>query len=140
MKRLFLLLAVILFASCGSAPTTTSALNTDDGLHVLYFHGKQRCITCMAIEKLSQEVIKADFAEELKNGDITYTIIDITTPEGAEIANRYEVSFSSLFANSWKDGVETKGDLTKMGFSYAKSQPEIFKTEFKNKINELLKK
>ncbi len=37
-----------------------------DRVEVLYFHSKQRCATCMAIEKNAKEAVEAEFADELK--------------------------------------------------------------------------
>ncbi len=110
-----------------------------DYVEVLYFHGKQRCVTCVAIQKLTKELIEADFAEQIKNGKVVFKEIDISTKEGEKIADKYEVTWSSLFVNKWQDGKETKNNMTDFGFSNAKSSPDVFKAGVKKKINELLK-
>jgi len=79
---------------------------------VIYFHGKQRCLTCKAIEKNAKEVVNNQFANELENGTVVFNIVDISTPEGEQIADRYEVTWSSLFINKWKDGEETRNNMT----------------------------
>ena len=58
MKRtLFFLLAILTLAACGNnqnANTQAAAqIEQEDAVEVLYFHGKQRCITCNAIERLT---------------------------------------------------------------------------------------
>lgn len=142
-KLLFILLAVIGLTSCGNnqnANTQTSTKATQkDVIEVLYFHGKQRCITCNAIEKLTKEVIDKDFAQQLKDGKIVFKVIDISTKEGEKIADKYEVTWSSLYINKWKDGKEAKNNMTDFGFSYAKGSPDVFKAGIKKKIDELLK-
>ena len=52
-----------------------------DHVEVLYFHGKQRCATCMAIEKNAKEVVEVQFANELKNGTLVFRTIDISDPK-----------------------------------------------------------
>ncbi len=42
---------------------------------VLCFHGKQRCVTCKAIEKYTQEVVNADL---VKNGKLRFKEVDIS--------------------------------------------------------------
>lgn len=142
-KLLFILLAVIGLTSCGNnqnANTQTSTQATQkEVIEVLYFHGKQRCITCNAIEKLTKEVIDKDFAQQLKDGKIVFKVIDISTKEGEKIADKYEVTWSSLYINKWKDGKEAKNNMTDFGFSYAKGSPDVFKAGIKKKIDELLK-
>lgn len=142
-KLLFILLAVIGLTSCGNnqnanAQTSTQATQKD-AIEVLYFHGKQRCVTCNAIEKLTKEVIDKDFAQQLKDGKIVFKVIDISTKEGEKIADKYEVTWSSLYINKWKDGKEAKNNMTDFGFSYAKGSPDVFKAGIKKKIDELLK-
>lgn len=142
-KVLFALLAIIALCSCGNsqnanAQTTTKATQKEY-VEVLYFHGKQRCITCNAIEKLTKEVVEKDFAQQVKDGKVVFRVIDISTKEGEKIADKYEVTWSSLFINKWKDGKETKNNMTDFGFSYAKGSPDVFKAGVKKKIEEQLK-
>ena len=47
---------------------------------MIYFHGKQRCLTCKAIEKIAKEVVNNQFANELENGTVVFNIVDISTP------------------------------------------------------------
>lgn len=108
-------------------------------VEVLYFHGKQRCDTCRTIETLTREVINNKFAKELKNGKLQMSIVDISTREGELIADRYNVSWSSLFVNKWVDGKEEIDDITNLSFSMAKEHPEMFKIQIEAKLAMLLK-
>lgn len=56
----------------------TQLQETKDRVEILYFHGKQRCATCMAIEKNAQEAVESQFADELKNGTVVFKTIDIS--------------------------------------------------------------
>ena len=144
MKRtLFFLLAMLTLAACGRNQNANvqAAAQTEqeDAVEVLYFHGKQRCITCNAIERLTKEGIEQDFAQQLKYGEIIFKVIDISTKEGEKIADAYEVTWSSLYINKWQDGKESRNNMTDFGFSYAKGSPDVFKAGVKKKIEELLK-
>lgn len=143
-KILFALLGVVItLSSCGNSQSTKaqSAAKTaqKEYVEVLYFHGKQRCVTCNAIEKLTKEVIEQDFAQQVKDAKVVFKVIDISTEEGEKIADKYEVTWSSLFINKWKDGKEIKNNMTDFGFSYAKGSPDVFKAEVKKEIGEQLK-
>ena len=144
MKKLILaLLAVVALCSCGNGQNanaqSSSKTAQKDVVEILYFHGKQRCITCNAIEKLTKEVVEKDFAQQVKDGKLVFKVIDISTKEGEKIADKYEVTWSSLFLNKWKDGRESRNNMTDFGFSYAKNSAEVFKAGVKKKIEELLK-
>lgn len=93
----------------------------------------------MAIEKNTREVINNLFANELKNGTVVFKIVDISTPEGEKIADKYEVTWSSLFVNKWKDSKETRSNLTEFAFGNARKNPDAFKKTLADKIRQSLK-
>ena len=93
----------------------------------------------MAIEKNAKEVVNTLFANELKNGTVVFKTVDITTPEGEKIADKYEVTWSSLFVNKWKDGKESRNNLTEFGFGNARNNSDGFKKGLADKIRKSLK-
>ena len=123
----------------GGEPLPATTDSKKDVVEVLYFHGKQRCITCKSIEKHTKDVLTAYFADQVKNGKIVFRVIDISEPANEKTAEKYEVTWSSLFINKWKGGKEKVNNMTEFGFSYAKSSPDVFKAGVKKKIEELLK-
>ena len=114
MKAATLLLAAALLYACGgSRHRVTVEAVADDCVQVLYFHGKQRCATCTAIERLTREVIDKNEA----------------------LADRYQAGWSALILD--RNGrVE---NLTRMGFSYAKDQPATFKARLNDAITRMSK-
>jgi hypothetical protein len=131
---------VLFFGLTSCANNSQQQKNSDkkvdaSTLEVMYFHGKQRCITCRAIETLAEEVLEKEYPKQLKDGDVVFRIIDFSTQEGEAEADKYEVSFASLLL--------VKGDsvinLTDMAFSYAKNEPEVFKAKLKEEIDKILK-
>lgn len=143
MKKL-LMYSVILITliSCGNKTKNTEiSVNPleSDRVEVLYFHSKKRCATCMAIEKNTQEVLDSIFANEIKNGAMVFKTIDISTPEGEKIADKYEVTWSSLFVNQWQEGREICNNMTEFGFNNARKDPEGFKKGLTEKIRQSLK-
>lgn len=109
-------------------------------VEVRYFHGKQRCITCRSMEKYAKEVLNESFAAQQKNKVISMKVIDFTTEQGKPVAANHKVSFSSLFiVKIDKNGKETRTDLTRQGFQYAKRNPVEFKKIVKEAITKALK-
>ena len=109
-------------------------------VEVRYFHGKQRCITCRSIEKCAKEVLDESFASQQKSKKISMKVIDFSTDQGKPIAANHKVSFSSLFiVKIDKYGKETRTDLTRQGFQYAKRNPGEFKKILKEEITKVLK-
>lgn len=149
MRKLILALAVcwgLTAYGCNEAKneniakvTQAQPQKTRNRVEILYFHGKQRCATCMAIEKNTRELVNTTFAKELKNGTVVFKIVDISTKEGEKIADKYEVTWSSLYVNKWKNGRETRNNMTEFSFSNARKNPEAFKNGVIKKIKALLK-
>lgn len=141
MKKLLMIFVLITgLMSCGSGDNSANAKSPEkDRVEVIYFHGKQRCATCMAIEKNAKEVVNTLFANELKNGIVVFKAVDISTPEGEKIADKYEVTWSSLFVNKWNDGKEIRNNLTEFGFGNARKDPNGFKKGLADKIRQSLK-
>lgn len=130
-KILFILLVLIATAAMAQG-------KVKDHVEVVYFHGKQRCLTCMAIEKYAREVVDTDFAREKQSGKVLFRTVDITTPEGAKLAKKYRVSWSSLYINGWKGGKEKRNDLTAFAFKHARQDTAEFKKEVKKTIQKNL--
>ena len=142
MKHLFLIAISLLLFSCSGKPKTENKQEVSargDRVEVIYFHGKQRCVTCRAIEQLTNEVLEATLRNQIDKGAVVYKVIDISDPQNEAITDKYEVTWSSLYINGWKGGKETVNNMTEFSFANAKGSPDIFKEGIKNKINELLK-
>lgn len=136
---LLAVLAALMLTACGNNPRKTTALDPQsDGVEVLCFHGAQRCATCIAIENGAKEVVETQFADRIEKGKIRFRIIDLTQSEGEALADKYEVTWSSLFVNRWQDGKETVNNLTEFAFANARSNPAKFKAELKAEIEKLL--
>lgn len=145
MKKITLLLmaaflssASISACSANNTPektTTETVAKENTAVEIIYFHGKQRCATCMAIEKETKALVEGELAQQVKEGKVTFRIVDISTDEGKKLAAQYKVSFSSLFVVTM-DGAQ---DLTRFAFSNARTNPEEYRKELKNKVVKAIK-
>lgn len=108
-------------------------------MEVIYFHGKQRCVTCEAIEKQTKEVVGKQFGSRLKQGRVVLRVIDFSDRKNRNIAKKYRVSWSSLFIVSHKNRQETVENLTEFAFANARTSPEKFKAGVAAAINRALK-
>ena len=128
MKHLFLIAISLLLFSCSGKPKTENKQEVSaqgDRVEVIYFHGKQRCVTCRAIEQLTNEVLEATFKNQIDKGAVVYKVIDISDPQNEAIADKYEVTWSSLYINGWKGGKETVNNMPEFSFSNAENGTEL---------------
>ena len=151
MQRVFIILLAALAAACGHAAdnradnraaykaTETEAVSPGtqaDGVEVLSFHAKRRCATCVAIEKLTREVVAESFAPQVADGKLRLRVIDISEDEAT--AERYEVTWSSLLLCRRDGSREQVNDLTRFAFAKARTAPDEFKQRLKDEIEEML--
>ena len=139
-KAIIYLISLLLIASCTGNKKAESVCEKQNGeaqqanqkaidekvgtVELLYFHGKQRCLTCMAIEKFSTETIAKEFQEQVDSGTIIYKIIDIDKEEA--LADKYKVASSSLILISHTSQGEKVSNLTQFAFSCARKESEKF--------------
>lgn len=139
MRRVLLLIMASLFMlACGNSSNAETARKqtkpAKDYVEVLLFHGKQRCITCRAIEQHAKELVESKFAEQMKQGKDVMRVIDFSKKENEALAEKYQVSFSSLIVVQHKNGKEKADDMTEFAFSNARSNLEKFKSGLQQRI------
>ena len=144
-KCLFLIVACFTFiffnmnAKDGTDAQALKKTTVKDYVEVLYFHGKQRCATCMAIESNTKATMKKNFADQIKKGKVTFKVIDISKKENEKIAEKYEVTWSSLFIVRHKNGKETYKNMTEFAFANARKSPDVFRAGVVKSVNEMLR-
>ena len=70
---------------------------------------------------------------------MVFKVIDISKKENEKIAEKYEVTWSSLFIVKYKNGQETHENMTKFAFGNARKSPDVFKAGVVKSVNEMLK-
>ena len=81
MKHFLILFALMIGLTACAADAQKKEETPKDGVEVLYFHGKQRCATCQAIEKETKALIDSQFADAVKSGKVRFRVVDITKSE-----------------------------------------------------------
>jgi len=132
-KVLKLMIVSLIFVSTLFGQTPTKKLD------VIYFHATRRCPTCLAIEENTRKTLDTYFSDQLKNGTIKLTVINVDEDKNKAITEKYEATGSALFLTRNNNGKENKNDLTDFACSYARNNPDKFMADLKDKINELLK-
>ena len=126
----FVLTLTCLLSACGGGKsrrnerTPQSVSDTARApIEIMYFYGKQRCVTCRAIEQVVVELTQNELREAIASGQVHFRAIDWT--QETTLAERYEVAWSSLIIDC--NGEIT--NLTEKAFTYARQQPDKLKEE-----------
>ncbi len=126
-----IIISVFSLASCKNNSDKKTDSVQESKVMVYYFHGEQRCPTCIAVGDVSSETVKAKFAD---NKDVSFMEVDYSTEDGEKIGDKYEIASSSLLIVSGDKVV----DLTDDAFAFAKNDPEKLKQIIVDQINKML--
>jgi hypothetical protein len=149
-KVVFLFALLAIFVSCAKneknnsvsekQKTAIAQSQKPNRIDVVCFYGKNRCITCRHIEQYSKELLQITYKTQLQKGDINFRTVDFSTKEGEAVADKYQITFTSLLILKYTNGKESVTDMTDFAFSTAKDQQQAFKAGMKQKIDSLLEK
>ena len=140
MRKLFLMSLVLITLvgiSCnGQTNQKPSPIVSKIGdVEVYYFHRTTRCVTCKTVEAEARKNIEMLYADQIKEGKISFTALNLEEATGKSVGDKLGVNSQTLLI--------VKGDqkinITNEGFLYAVSQPQKFTEVMKSKIDPLMK-
>jgi hypothetical protein len=119
MLVLGILLGVMTPASAEEASTTvdsavtvsdSSMAVTDDGRSATfiayYFHGTQRCATCMKLEAYSQEALETGFEKELADSSLVWRVVNYDEKDNKHYIDDYKLFTKAVILSRVEDGEE----------------------------------
>ncbi len=135
---LFVGIIALLTMSCNSkgqtekkdSSMTVATANTVDAsiTNVYYFHGKQRCKTCVAVGDLAKKTIEETY---VGNDKVKFIEVNTSEKEFADLVEKYEVSWNALIIAKGDKSI----DLTEQAFANAVNSPEILENLIKDEVN-----
>ena len=96
-------------ASPGENGGDTNANNSTgpaDRVDVVYFHRTQRCYSCRYMEAAANYTVQTYFKDELASGKLTFQVFNVEDEANADIVEKYQSSYLSLYINTMKDGTD----------------------------------
>jgi thiol-disulfide isomerase/thioredoxin len=136
MKK-FIVLPIILVAlfmsiSCSAQtekdPGSTQVAQSGDP-EVYYFHHTRRCVTCQAVETVSEESVKELFGDR-----VSFMEYNLDEDKGKEKAKELGINGQSLLIVNGDKII----NITNEGFMYARSNPDKLKQIISDNITPLL--
>ena len=146
LKMLLLGIIVITLSCNAGAPDgaqnlsdkATAEYKPGSKLEVMYFHATMRCVTCNAVEDNTKKMIETLYAEQYKNGDVSFVSINVDDEKNKAIAEKYEISFSTLLLKDNTNEEPTVKDFTEIAFQYANTNPEKYNELLKQELDKVL--
>jgi heme/copper-type cytochrome/quinol oxidase subunit 2 len=133
-------LAAWLIVAYGTSPATPPPSGNSSGpadrVDVVYFHRTQRCYSCRYMEAAANYTVQTYFKDELASGKLTFQVFNVEDEANADIVEKYQASYLSLYINTVKDGTDHIELLTDVYPLIGKD--EAFVETLKNKIEKSL--
>lgn len=143
-KTLLLALFAALLVSCGDGKTENKqevaeataleqTVATVDAsiINVYYFHGKQRCKTCIAVGDLTAKTIKEAYQG---NENVKFIEVDTSDKQFENLVEKYEVSWNALIIAKGDQSI----DLTEQAFANAINSPDVLAKLIKEEVDKNL--
>lgn len=135
MKNLVLLIfSLLVLVSCGDKDSKKSEKENmeitqeqNSGVNVYYFHGNQRCKTCIAVQNVAKETIEKTYP----NTEVRFIEVNTSEKENEALVEKFEVSWNALIiqkGDKWED-------ITEQGFALAINSPKELENIIKTKVN-----
>lgn len=138
-KSILILLLAVFFVSCGNKTENKQAENRKQEqtvatvdvsvVNVYYFHGKQRCKTCIAVGDLAKKTIEETYSG---NSNVKFIEVDTSDKQFEDLVNKYEVSWNALIITKGDNSV----DITEQAFANAISNPILLSDLIKKEVNQ----
>ena len=135
-KLTFMLLLTVTLSACNaqSSEDQKPGIAENDELQVYYFHFTVRCATCNAVENETRLALEMFYANQVKEGNIAFTSLNLEEEDGKKMAAQLKVSGQTLLL--------VKGDqmvnLTNEGFMNARTNSGKFHEILKSSIDKML--
>jgi len=112
------ILTLLFFTRCNgqTSPKYTAQTSGPNRIEVLDFHNEHRCATCLEIERLTLQTLEQDYADAMKNGLISFRLINADEKANGEIVEKYTAYGTTLIVSSVKESKEEFVDLTNFAF------------------------
>jgi hypothetical protein len=114
-------------ANCAT-PCIQSQQKSSSEIKAYYFHATRRCATCVAVEDVTKEVLKAKYADKIQ-----FESINREEDSKNPLLEKYKVSGQTLLIVKGDKVI----DLTNDAFLYARTSPEKFKEKLKSTIDSM---
>jgi hypothetical protein len=121
-----------------AAETPQNSQKSTTKIVAYYFHGNFRCYNCFTIEQYSKEAIEKYFPEQLKNGKLTFSVINTDMPENEHFIKDYQLYTKSLIIAEFKNGKQVKWANLEKVWNYIRDR-DAFYNYVKTEVEKYLK-
>ncbi len=135
--RRMMLTATVVVAALAAAvlgedakPSSTEAKPAAAPAHrvaAIYFHRTERCPTCRKISAYIEESVQAGFAQDVKDGRVTVSMIDFQDAKNKAYTTAYKITGPTLVLADVRDGKVTAWKPAPKVWTLVRDKDDFFK-------------
>ncbi|MDY5969017.1 MAG: nitrophenyl compound nitroreductase subunit ArsF family protein [Bacteroidales bacterium] len=140
-KVTIILMLALVFAGCkpntkkteteGTQAVAAVSRTDTAAVKVNYFHGKQRCKTCIAVGNVAKATVEKAYAD---NNRVVYYEINTNEDSAKGWIEQYDVTWNALIIDKGGNSVE----ITKQAFATALENPQALEDLIIKEVNKRL--
>lgn len=109
MRRLTPAFILLYLLTCHVVPAMVYASDVPDHVvKVFYFHRRFRCPECVKTEYLVQKALTKYFSTELKKGEITWQIVDVSVNKNRHYLTDYGFMYNTVMVVDTRSGEDVR--------------------------------
>ncbi len=102
MGRISLIALVLVVSLSGAVSASDDSLNAAE-VGVIYFHGSQRCMTCMKLEELTVLAVQSEFKDLLEEGVLKLEVVNFHADGNEHFEEDFELEGQSVILISFEN-------------------------------------
>lgn len=106
-------------------------------LIVYYFHRKDRCPSCITIEKLTGKALKDNFQPQLSSGLIKWVVLNVDEPENKHFNDDYKLYANAVVLSKQSENKELAWKNLEDVWDYMNNE-EKFSGYIRQQVNQML--
>lgn len=134
-KSILIAIMTVFVLSCGGKNNKQSNADSNPPVanivNVYYFHGKQRCKTCIAVEEVTQKTIESNYKD---NNRVKFIEVNTGNKENKALVEKYEITWNALIIASDTEYI----DITNQGFANAVNNPDVLSSLIVTEVDKRL--
>ncbi len=132
-------LASTFFSLSPSAVAASSGPIAGTRVLVYYFHGSLRCETCLFIEAVAEQTLRAEFPGELADGTLAWHPLNVEASENAHFVADFALKANELVIVRQRDGSAPSWEKIPGLWDLA-ADPGLLSQQLRVAVNKALKK
>jgi len=92
-----------------------------------YFKTTYGCASCAYVENFTREALQSGFPDELKDGTLTYQVVNVDFPENKHFIQDYQLSYKSVVLVEFEGEKQTRWKNLDAVWRLLRNKPEFIK-------------